>query len=363
MWFTGTTVTERQKVFHFKGLDASKRARWKEEKSAQPSLLTDPFTLAHGLIRTSMIGSRTTKVPPLSLAAMAVSALAILEKRSGADSLYVNAGFASYKDFVGAGQKGLIGASLAYLDLMDRGYTWVAHWEDLVPKLTTSAHPDFIFTDGRGVCIADAKGSGAPKFGDAVKFAWKRQILPNLNSLAAIGLTTTKGYVIGTHIDPVSPLTIHRAEGAFTASSASSTTLTDDQDISLIIQQNCIADVLHYIGWVEMADAILNPLNNRSRAVAFEYDLGIPISSGEDVSRQLEFPITVAGKTWIAKPFIQSQAYEVLIDRLISKRSSALPTAIEESIRRTEAEDGSEQVVVQFKDGTGTRFSSSCCQN
>ncbi|GHS81590.1 hypothetical protein PAGU2196_24240 [Pseudomonas sp. PAGU 2196] len=361
MWFTGTTVTERQKVFHFNGLDASERARWREEKSAQPSLLTAPFTLAHALIRTSMVGSRLTKMPPLSLAAMAVSALAILEKRAGHDALFINAGFSSYKDFVGTGQKGLIGASLAYLDLMDRGYTWVAHWESLVPGRVKTAHPDFIFTDGREVCIADAKGSGAPNIGETVKSAWKRQILPNRNSLAAIGLTTTKGYVIGTHIDPASPLAIYRAEGPFTVSSATSAS-ADDQNINLTIQQNCIADVLHFLGWDDLSDAILNPSDMRSVAVAFEYDLALPVAPGQEIPPQLEFPITVAGKTWMAKPFIQPKAYEVLIDRLISKRSNALPTAFEDSIRRTEAEDGSEQVVVQFKDGTGTCFNSSCCQ-
>ncbi len=109
------------------------------------------------------------------------------------------------KDFVQTYFIGTVAAGIAYLVMINDGYVWSDHWENLVPKPPgrTRKAPDFVFASPmHGTALMESKGTRsamASAFNTTVSDGYDHQVEPHLGR-AIGGSTATHGYAIGSHL-------------------------------------------------------------------------------------------------------------------------------------------------------------------
>ena len=109
------------------------------------------------------------------------------------------------KDFVQNYFIGTVAAGIAYLVMINDGYVWSDHWENLVPKLLGKAKktPDFIFASpSQGTALMESKGTRSAKtsaFDTTVSDGYVDQVQPHLGASIG-GSNATHGYAIGSHL-------------------------------------------------------------------------------------------------------------------------------------------------------------------
>ncbi len=108
------------------------------------------------------------------------------------------------KDYVKSYFVGTVAAGIAYLVMVNDGYVWSDHWENLVggaPGVTKS--PDFVFASPlHGVGLMESKGTrSAPAtvFDQTVAAGYTQQLEPHLGHTIGAA-TATHGYSIGSHL-------------------------------------------------------------------------------------------------------------------------------------------------------------------
>lgn len=109
----------------------------------------------------------------------------------------------AFKDFVKSYFAGTVAAGIAYLAMIQAGYTWADHFENLLSPGKKSKSPDFVFTDTRlGTALMEAKGTRGTSmhaFETRVSKGYVDQLEPHLG--ATIGAAVaTHGYCIGAHL-------------------------------------------------------------------------------------------------------------------------------------------------------------------
>jgi hypothetical protein len=110
-----------------------------------------------------------------------------------------------FKDHWRAHFIGTVAEGLGYLEMINDGYVWADHFENLLggnPKATAS--PDYVFTgpNGIGTALVESKGSRSPvatRFKGMVRRGYKRQIEPHLGHSIG-GAPATHGFSIGSHL-------------------------------------------------------------------------------------------------------------------------------------------------------------------
>lgn len=111
--------------------------------------------------------------------------------------------FRGLKDYFRKAMTGLVGDGIAYLQMIQDGYRWVDHFENLsVTKSVSSGRtPDFVFSrsNDRFVALTEAKatkGTTRPAFDKAVGDGYIGQVEPHLGR--AIGTSVaTHGFAVG----------------------------------------------------------------------------------------------------------------------------------------------------------------------
>ncbi|QRM40488.1 hypothetical protein F3X89_21950 [Rhizobium rhizogenes] len=107
------------------------------------------------------------------------------------------------KDFSRTHFAGVVGAGIAYLQMIRDGYTWCDHFENLAfsGKAPTTRSPDFVFNrrGERSVALSESKatrGSSRGQFDGTVKRGYLEQVSPYLGMQVGCSLVT-HGFSIG----------------------------------------------------------------------------------------------------------------------------------------------------------------------
>lgn len=214
MWLHGAVDLPRQSLFHLKSVKTN--ASWHPKQSLYGNPVNaDPFTFAYAATRTSIVGTHIGLRGSIAGAGLSIAAAAYLQR--SAPDLNFHHRFNNVKDFVGTGIKGTVGAAFAYIYMLNKGYVWAGHWEDVVTKSAKGPHPDFVFASDTQVCLLDAKGSSSPhvKVDGLVKQEWKRQIWPHKTTPFHFGGRCTEGAVIATVVSPTVSASFVKAYGQF----------------------------------------------------------------------------------------------------------------------------------------------------
>lgn len=109
------------------------------------------------------------------------------------------------KDFVQNYFIGTVAAGIAYLVMINDGYVWSDHWENLVPKAPgrSKKAPDFVFASPtHGTALMESKGTRSATtsaFDTTVSDGYSDQVEPQLGASVG-GSTATHGYAIGSHL-------------------------------------------------------------------------------------------------------------------------------------------------------------------
>jgi hypothetical protein len=108
------------------------------------------------------------------------------------------------KDFVKSYFAGTVASGLAYLAMINEGYVWSDHFENIGGgNPTVRRQPDFVFADAGGdVAIVESKGTrsaSSSSFGATVRDGYEGQVEPHLGHIVG-GTTATHGYCIGAHM-------------------------------------------------------------------------------------------------------------------------------------------------------------------
>jgi hypothetical protein len=140
-------------------------------------------------------------------------ALARFLSVSAAGTLQVAGDYTELKDFVRTGLTGVAGAGLAYLHMVEDGYTWLAHYEDCVPP-KKEKRPDFVFSKPAQLGILDeyvlveAKGTqhltgvGITRAQDG----FLKQVLPRADRMLSGSVMPTHGYATAIAFNSVKPI-------------------------------------------------------------------------------------------------------------------------------------------------------------
>ena len=116
---------------------------------------------------------------------------------------------------------GTVAVGLAYLTMIQEGYTWSDHFENVGGGNTAvKKSPDFVFVDGKGdTTLVESKGtrSTSTSFNSTVREGYDDQVEPHLGYTVGTS-TATHGYCIGSDLSDSSKaeLNIHHT-GAVTA--------------------------------------------------------------------------------------------------------------------------------------------------
>lgn len=109
---------------------------------------------------------------------------------------------------------GLVGDGIAYLTMIENGYSWFDHFEISVPK-PKGRRPDFVFTDTTGdLALVEAKGTRSTSLSvfdkTTVKNAYVSQIEPHFETLID-GQMPVRGFAVGSHLrgTTVSHVVVH----------------------------------------------------------------------------------------------------------------------------------------------------------
>jgi hypothetical protein len=113
-------------------------------------------------------------------------------------AIIVNA--ATFKDFVKSYFAGTVAAGLAYLAMIDDGYIWGDHYENVGGGNSGVAKsPDFVFTSNGDVALMESKGTRSARlnaFDGTVESGYVDQVNPHLGYTVGGGIAT-HGFCIG----------------------------------------------------------------------------------------------------------------------------------------------------------------------
>jgi hypothetical protein len=118
-----------------------------------------------------------------------------------ADEFAITADADNLKDYVKSYFAGTVGAGLAYLAMINEGYVWSDHFENVGGgNSATKRQPDYVFTGpSTGLALMEAKGTRSATtsaFGKTVQDGYKGQVEPHLGHPVG-GQTAVRGYAIG----------------------------------------------------------------------------------------------------------------------------------------------------------------------
>lgn len=126
------------------------------------------------------------------------------------------------KDYVKSYFVGTVAAGIAYLVMINDGYVWSDHWENLAggaPGVTKS--PDFVFSSPvHGTALMESKGtrSASPAtFDGTVSDGYDLQVEPHLGQWVG-GAQATHGYAIGAHLTTITQASLNIHHTAVPAS-------------------------------------------------------------------------------------------------------------------------------------------------
>ncbi|WCT79083.1 hypothetical protein [Novosphingobium humi] len=110
-------------------------------------------------------------------------------------------GAANFKDFVKSYFAGTVASGLAYLQMINEGYVWSDHFENVGGGNTAVAKsPDFVFDGpGTGVALVESKGTRSARltaFDGTVDTGYTDQVEPHLGFTVG-GANASHGYCIG----------------------------------------------------------------------------------------------------------------------------------------------------------------------
>jgi len=128
--------------------------------------------------------------------------------------LEVSADYALLKDFVRTGLTGVAGAGMAYLHMIEEGYTWFAHYEDCVPP-RKEKRPDFVFSKpslaGKAAeyVLVETKGTQdvTQVAIDRAQAAFLKQVVPRSDRQLLGMYSPTHGYGMATAFNSPKPST------------------------------------------------------------------------------------------------------------------------------------------------------------
>lgn len=150
----------------------------------------------------------------------------------------------AFKDFVGTYFTGAVAAGIAYLAMVRSGYTWVDHFESLLPKLPKARYPDFVFTGhGLGTAFMEAKGTRRASYKDfdkKVEGGYRGQVEPHLGKQLRT-IKATHGFCIGAYLSSATKgeLIVHHTDvpAATLANPTTAPVRTFDPTISTAVQR------------------------------------------------------------------------------------------------------------------------------
>lgn len=128
------------------------------------------------------------------------------------------------KDYVKSYFVGTVAAGIAYLVMVNDGYVWSDHWENLAggaPGVTKS--PDFVFSSPtHGTALMESKGTRSATtsaFNTTVSNGYDQQVEPHLGQWIG-GAQATHGYSIGAHLTTATQASLNIHHTAVPASAA-----------------------------------------------------------------------------------------------------------------------------------------------
>ena len=139
-------------------------------------------------------------------------ALSRFMRVSAAGNLEVSGEYTQLKDFVRTGLTGVAGAGLAYLHMIEDGYTWCAHYEDCVPP-KKEKRPDFVFSKPPRAgspdeyVLVEAKGTQHQTGVSLIRAqdGFLAQVLPRADQMLNGAFMPTHGYASAIAFNSVKP--------------------------------------------------------------------------------------------------------------------------------------------------------------
>lgn len=157
------------------------------------------------------------------------------------DNFFILPSVRKLKDFSRTHLIGVVGAGIAYLQMIRDGYVWCDHFENLTLPVSPSTKrtPDFVFSrpGQNDVAITESKathGSSRKKFRSRVKSGYLKQVDPYLG-LNLSGAIASHGFSIGSWM---TSLTKAELMIAYTEESAGPTSSAPDSSPSAIKRGN-----------------------------------------------------------------------------------------------------------------------------
>jgi hypothetical protein len=171
----------------------------------------DLLSFYAAVVRTSAASAAPSPMMTKATGCLA-GALSRFVRVSPTGTLEVSGEYTELKDFVRTGLTGVAGAGLAYLHMLEDGYTWCAHYEDCVPP-KKEKRPDFVFSkpaqagSSAEYVLLEAKGT-QHLTSDALTRAQKgflAQVLPRADKLLKGTFMPTHGYASAVAFNSVKP--------------------------------------------------------------------------------------------------------------------------------------------------------------
>jgi len=129
--------------------------------------------------------------------------------------------FGELKDFIRTSFTGVLGGALAYLRMLNGGYRWFGHYEAslAVPLSSTTAQPDFVFTNGSQVAVVESKGTGKSiaEARTSAQDGYIRQVVTVSDRELVGHIYPTEGFSFGTALNyggsdkPIEMVCVHKA--------------------------------------------------------------------------------------------------------------------------------------------------------
>ena len=347
MWLVGSCDIPRQELHIRNG------AVWNAAGIPyNPTPLTvNVFSFSYAAIRSSITN-------PVGFAGvfagigLSWSAIALLDRNPANSALSLSADMIRLKDFAQATVKGVIGAAISYLDMVDMGYAWRGHFEDLVLGGIAGPHPDFVFANYGDVSLTESKGTKRDpgKVANYVKSEWNRQVLPNQNAVLSGGVAPTEGRVIGVSMAPLTGFQICAALGQFAGGAAGALANLFAIQVSNFLR---FFYLLGRLDWVQAITenvpidrlAVLGEIRQHQRVIR-----GIgPVYLGRDA---YHLP-----NGWTVQFFIRTECLTLMFERISHQIEEDLPVYETVNLNSViDDEDRIKKVVVQSRDGTGALF-------
>lgn len=166
------------------------------------------------------------------------------------DEFAIMADADSLKDYVKSYFAGTVGTGLAYLAMINEGYVWADHFENVGGGNSASKRkPDYVFAGpNTGLALMEAKGTRSATvsaFGKTVQDGYKDQVEPHLGHPVG-GQTAVRGYAIGAWMyskDQAELYMHHTRASTKPASSATAIPGASAAPPSSVIQRNSFATV------------------------------------------------------------------------------------------------------------------------